>query len=383
MSYSETLFSISGLFTVLAAHPFVTYRPSLTLLKRMGVAPPLKAIPEAVATPRSFAVCVAAYNEEAVIEDKARNLLALRRHSQLPVDLLVYVDAASDDTLRRIQPYGDRIRLVVGERRLGKTAGMNRLVSMTEADILVFTDANVMVRADALDRLSRYFADPKVGCVCGHLLYANGADSPTADVGTRYWRAEESLKQLESDTGGVIGADGSIFAIRRSLHRPVPDHIIDDFYLSLAILCDGHAVVRAGDLRASESAATVSADEYRRKRRISCQAFNVHRLLRHRLAGLHWSLRYKYVSHKLLRWFSLINAGCGGACLLAGCALAGAWMPAAILAIPGVLGLCLARPREILLSLAGTTHGLVNSLAGERFQTWTPAASRATRPAGS
>jgi len=364
-----------------AAHPFITYGPSLTVLKWLGVRPPLKEVPGAATPVRSFAVCVSAFNEESVIDDKAKNLLALRRHSELPVDLLVYVDAATDGTWQRLQPYADRITLVAGRERLGKTAGMNLLASMTDADILVFTDANVMMRADALDRLRRHFRDPTVGCVCGHLIYANGTDSPTAALGARYWRSEETIKQRESETGGVIGADGSLFAIRGILHQPVPDHIIDDFYLSLAILCDGHAVIRAGDVRATEGATIDSADEYRRKQRIACQAFNVHRLLRRRLAGLHWSLRYKYFSHKLLRWFSLINAGCGGFCLAGGCLIGGDWRPGLTLAILGAVGVTLRPSREILLSLAATTHGLLSSMDGKRFQTWHPPTSRSLRSA--
>ena len=381
MTYSQSLFYLSGIFMFAAAHPFATYGPSLAVLKWLKVTPPLRRVPDAGSPVRSFAVCVSAFNEEQVIEDKALNLLAMRRHCTVPVDLLVYVDAATDATLQRLSPYADRIRVVAGNERRGKTAGMNLLVSMTEAEVVVFTDANVMMRADSLDRLHRYFDDPTVGCVCGHLIYANGGDSPTANIGALYWRAEERTKQLESETGGVIGADGSIFAIRRSLHRPVPDHIIDDFYLSLAILCEGHAVVRAGDVRATEAAASDSTDEYLRKRRIACQAFNVHRLLRRRLAGLHWSLRYKYVSHKLLRWLSLINASCATGLLAAAGAISGDWLPTGALAIFGTVLVSLPRTREILLSLAATTHGLLRSLEGERFQTWRPAPSRTIRSA--
>src|SRR6185295_2273749 len=108
----------------------------------------------------------------------------------------------------------------------------------------------------------------------------------TAETGSLYWRLEEAIKRLESETGSVMGADGSIFAIRRALHRPPPPDIIDDMYVSLAIACDGHRVVRAGDARAEEESVGRSGEEFRRKVRISCQAFNVHRLLWPRLKRL-------------------------------------------------------------------------------------------------
>ncbi len=342
---------------------------------------------------RSFAVCVCAYNEEAVIEEKVHNLLALRQSTDLPVEILVYVDAATDRTAEILQPYSDRLHLVIAAERRGKSAGMNRLVSLSTADVLVFTDANVMMEPMALMRLKPYFSDPTVGCVCGHLVYTNAAETATAAVGAAYWRSEEELKQLDSDTGGVIGADGSIFAIRRSLHRPVPDDIIDDFYLSLSILCDGHKVIRADDVRATETSAAESSDEFRRKVRIACQAFNVHRLMRHRLRCLHWTLRYKYVSHKLLRWLSPLTASAGTAFFALAMAAWLGWpvgLLVLVLATTGVDFLVtgpvpapLQRPREIALALAGTAVGVVRSLQGKRFQTWRPPQSRAMRTTNS
>ena len=144
-------------------------------------------------------------------------------------------------------------------------------------------DANVVFAPDAVRRLLRPFADPAVGCVCGHLVYTapdgaaaeGGGGGATAATGSLYWRLEERIKELESRTGSVMGADGSIFAIRRALHRPPPRDIIDDMYVSLSILCDGHRVVRAGDALAYEATVSRPAEEFRRKIRIACQAFIV------------------------------------------------------------------------------------------------------------
>ncbi len=381
------LLCASILLLFLAIHPFLTYGLSLRLMRRFGLGCPAQPVPGAGRPVRSFAICVAAYNEERVIGPKLDNLLALRRATPWPVDILVYVDAARDRTAEIVAAYGDQVRAVVASERRGKTAGMNRLVAMTDADVVVFTDANVMLHPDALLRLEPHFADPAVGCVCGTLDYVNGADSATAAVGAAYWRHEEGLKRLESETGGVIGADGSIFAIRRSLHRPVPDDIIDDFAVSLSILCAGHRVVRAADVRAAETAATESADEFRRKVRIACQAFNVHRLMRPKLRRLHWTLRYKYLCHKLLRWLCLVDAAAAGLACTLGLGLWLGWQTALLPPAAGTLALAVVlaarRPREALLAMLATTLGLVRSLRGERFQTWDPPLSRDFRPTGS
>jgi cellulose synthase/poly-beta-1,6-N-acetylglucosamine synthase-like glycosyltransferase len=96
---------------------------------------------------------------------------------------------------------------------------MNTLAAATNAEFIVFSDANVMFAPDAITRLLCPFADPAVGCACGHLIYRAAEASATAATGSIYWRLEETIKELESRTGSTMGADGSIFAIRRVLHR--------------------------------------------------------------------------------------------------------------------------------------------------------------------
>ncbi|HVJ55905.1 MAG TPA: glycosyltransferase family 2 protein [Aliidongia sp.] len=375
-------FGLFVLFLFLSLHPFTTYPLSLMLLKswRGGAGP--KTQPMAEQAP-SFAICMCAYNEAAAIEEKCRNLLALKE-TRPNLQLLAYVDASTDQTAEILERYAPAITVVVSPDRHGKTHGMNRLVGMAKADILLFTDANVMLDLTVLDRLERYFADPEIGCVCGHLQYTNGADSGTAETGSLYWRLEEKIKQLESDLGSVMGADGSIFAIRRALHHPPPDNIIDDMYVSLMILCDGYRVVRAPDVMAYEEAVASMGAEFQRKIRIACQAFNVHRLLWPRLRRQDWLTLYMYVSHKLLRWLSIYSLGVAGLCFLALCASLGhPMLGLALIALalgPVLLGGRFGvRPfpkiLSILTALVGAGIGVYRSLRGERFQVWASTSS--------
>jgi len=378
------VFLVMGIVLALCfLHPFATYPLSLLLL------PPKKAsgggLPDG--RPETFAICFCAYNEDHVIEEKIRNLLALSAGRQ-DVEILAYVDAATDRTASLLQPYADRIRLHVSDTRHGKSHGMNLLVGMTSASIVVFTDANVMLDPAALDHLPAAFADPAVGCVCGNLIYSNPDASVTAASGSLYWRLEEAIKRQEARTGSVMGADGSIFAIRRRLHRPVPDDIIDDMYLSFSILCEGHRIGRAEQVKAREASATSQSDEVRRKKRIACQAFNVHRLLWPQIRHVGALDLYKYISHKLLRWFSIYTLLGAVLCLAAAGFLAG--HGGAVLAIAALGAMALlagsywhVRPFDqlwdILCAFWATGAGVWLSLKGQRFQTWNPAASVRTQ----
>jgi hypothetical protein len=190
-----------------------------------------------------------------------------------------------------------------------------------------------------------------------------------------------------------MGADGSIFAIRRALHRPPPVDLIDDMFVSLSVLSAGARIVRAADAIAYEEIVSRPAEEFRRKVRIACQAFNVHRALHDQLRRLSWLDTYKYVSHKLVRWLTIYLLAGSALCLFAGFALAGAW--SALLLVLGTATLVgaalavsrsgpLAKIRDILAAFIATGIGVWRSLRGDRFQTWNPPSSaRGIPPRGS
>lgn len=377
------LFAVAGLSLLLALHPFVTYPLSLKILKALRGSHGAARVNEQFTPAPTFAVCMCAYNEERVIEAKLRNLLALREREP-GLAIHVYVDAASDRTADILRGYADVIDLYVATERHGKTYGMNLLSTRARADILVFTDANVFLAEDCVADLRRHFADRMVGCVCGNLNYTNGNSSVTAQSGSLYWRFEEALKRLESDTGSMMGADGSIFAIRRELRRAPPDHIIDDMYVSLMAIVQGYRMVQARDVRAYEESVTHAGEEFDRKVRIACQAFNVHRLLWPHLRELDALTRYKYLSHKFIRWLSIYFLGIAALAFLTGLAVMGqaalALMLTALSAFAVVIGsrwsvAPFTQVVDLLCAFAGTGVGVWRSIRGERFQTWTPAAS--------
>jgi len=373
------LFILSGLFFLLAQHPFVTYPLSLRVLRRWRRQPILPA----GETAENIALLVCAYNEEAIIAEKAENMLALKRvFPQL--EMFIYVDGAIDRTAEILERYKKRIHVLATPRRRGKTYGMNQLVSLTKASILIFTDANVMFDVESFRHLIPYFADGLVGCVCGHLQYTNTKETVTAANGSLYWRLEERIKQLESDTGSVMGADGSVFAIRRELHRPPPASIVDDMFVSLNILCDGYRIVRAPDVLAYEASVTSPHEEFARKARIACMAYNAHRLLWPRLRRLSALNLYKYISHKWLRWLTIYWLALSAMFFEGGMIYSDMGTEGAAIMVLGSIALATGKilrippaPQlaDILMAFLGAGLGVFRSIRGERLPIWAPAAS--------
>ena len=392
------LLSLALVALFLAIHPFITYPLSLALLSRLGVrdkAPVERGsarIAGGTGTPaadkaRTVTICLSVFNEERVIDQRIANLLEIAR-SVPGTRISVYADGSTDGTVDKLRALGDRIDLVVSPARLGKTHGMNLLVARATSDIIVFTDAAVTMGPKALPAMLAHFqADPAVGCVCGRIVAVKGGDeqdySETASTSKRYWAFDATIRDLETRVASVIGAHGPLFAIRRSLHSPAPVEYFDDFFVSMDILLKGHRSIQSDEFIAYKAVATRREDEFRRKIRIACQSFHIHRLLVPRLRRQSLLIRYCYASHKTLRWLTIFSLA---AAALLGTAWAlsvghGLYALAAWLLFGAMMALGSMNVRpfsagyEVMAALVANGIGVLQSRRGVVYQTWTPANS--------
>ncbi len=386
---------LAAVALMLALHPYVTFPLSLIILARFRNRPQLPVAESAVkagplTSPETdrpeIAILLCVHNEENIIHGRIDYLLELA--DSVPcTQILVYSDGSTDGTNDILRSYEHRITLVESTERHGKTHGMNLLVSLTSCRLIVFTDAAVRIGTDALTNVIRHFEDPDVGCVCGQIIAVvgnnEGKTSSTSDTSIKYWAFDALIRQLETRITSVIGAHGPLFAIRHELHEPPPVDVFDDFYLSMAILYNGHRVVQADDVIGFKETATKREDEYARKIRISCQAFHVHRLMKTRLQQQTLLIRYLYAGHKTLRWLTIFSLA--GAIFFATLALLSANFHTLVIVawvvFAGILTLGYAGVKpcswisEALLLLMATGIGVIQSIRGDVYQTWSSAAS--------
>jgi len=250
----------------------------------------------------SVSILIPAYNEETVIAAKLDNALALDYPEGLRE---VIVASESDDgTNAIVARYADRgVRLIASERRRGKVANLGRAIPHASGEILVFTDANAMFRADALKKLVRNFADPRVGSVSGRLVYRRPGDAAAASGEETYWGLEMMVKRASSALGSLPGANGSLFALRRSLYRPISETRGDDFELPIRVILDGYDSVLEPDAVSEEPPASRYRDEYHRKVRIiNWMLTSALILLREAVSRGRWLIAFQLLSHKLNRW---------------------------------------------------------------------------------
>lgn len=356
-------------------YPYLIYPLVLRTLSRK----PVRAAPADF--PVSLLFC--AYNEVEALPDKIDNLRKLRE--RMPnLEVLAYDDNSNDGSSELLAQAADVVTVIRGAGRTGKAAGMKRLAALARGEILIFTDANVILAPDAIANLLPYYADPDVGGVCGTLRYSSDPASATAQVGTLYWRLDEDLRLHESATGDVMGADGSIFSTRKSLYPSFPDTVLDDFTVSMNVIFAGQRLISAPDVIAYERSVARREEEVRRKIRIGARAFHTHMHLKKQIKRMSARNRFKYMSHKLLRWFGGLFLAAGGGFALIAIALASPFA-ALGLAVTGCLLLLaslrsrngiLANLGDILLSTFATLIGVVQGMRGRTVTTWSPAKSR-------
>lgn len=381
-------------------------------------------------------VLLSVFDEEAVIERKILNFLALDYPAER-IELCVVSDGCTDATESIVARYaGQRVRLVRQEARGGKTRALNRAAAEAQGDVLVFTDANAMFRPDCVRRLVERLADPGVGLVSGVSVYVDASGNTTA--GGVYRRYEEWIKSRESDLFSIVGADGAAYAMRRALYTPLAPEYINDLLHPVQVLLAGARAVsepRAVVEEESDAPATSPGStqpgstqpgstssggrssfgtspgpqsgaqsrprpqaqsdsqpdtgaEMRRQTRIMAQSWLIClRQLPVLVRRGCWGFVWQMLSHKVLRWTTLpLLAVCAVSALM----LVPRGMPytlaAAALACGGLLAWAGARglgdgrgwgghARTAWLFVvlhAAAVNGLFRLLRGQTFVTWTP-----------
>ncbi len=251
----------------------------------------------------SVTLIVSCYNEKDVIADKINNCLAIDYPKQL-LDIIFISDGSTDGTDELIKELStEQIKLIRQEGRLGKTSGLNLGVAQSKGELIVFSDANAMYQEDAIKKLVRHFADENVGLVVGAAIYTDGNENSAAQSENSYWEYELTIKRWESDIHSVVGGDGAIYAIRRSLYDPLDAKDINDFVNPLEIIAKGYRGIFDREAICLEETAGDFIKEARRKERIVNRSFRglmkVKRVMNPFKTGF---FALEVISHKLLRW---------------------------------------------------------------------------------
>jgi cellulose synthase/poly-beta-1,6-N-acetylglucosamine synthase-like glycosyltransferase/spore germination protein YaaH/peptidoglycan/xylan/chitin deacetylase (PgdA/CDA1 family) len=191
-------------------------------------------------------VMIPAYNEESVIVDTVRSALA----STYPhLEILAVDDGSTDRTAELVREnFGrdPRARLLLQPNR-GKPAALNHALSEAVGEIVVSIDADTIVDPEAISRLVRHFADPKVGAVAGNVKVMNRNKWLTRWQALEYITSQNLEKRAFDLLNCIPVVPGAAGAWRTDLLRAnggfSGDTVAEDTDLTLTIRRNGWKIL--------------------------------------------------------------------------------------------------------------------------------------------
>lgn len=288
-------------------HTYLLYPVFMRLLGLFSKKPHFPQLPSAEDLP-TVEIIFAAYNEEAVIEQKILSSF----NSSYPAEKLsvrIGSDASSDrtdDIIRKLQSKYPKLHFKRFPGRTGKAGIINELWQQSQADLVIFTDANIIFEKQTIPELVAPALSEKVGIVGGEIFYSRVGRSGISRQEDAYLRWENGLKRLESRIfGKAMGVEGGCYLIKRELFPGIPPlYFMEDFYVSLSVMKQKHQVLINPRAKCFEDVSVLSSEEFKRKTRISIGNFQNLKAFSAWMFRDFFPAGFIFLSHKVLRWLT-------------------------------------------------------------------------------
>lgn len=331
----------------------------------------------------TVSLLIAAHNEAAHLPETLRNKLELD-YPRDRLEIVVVSDGSTDNTDESVRAFAaEGVLLIRQEPRQGKTMALNRGREVARGEIVAFADANSLWDRGALRDLTRAFHDPRVGYATGCLAYGNPGSTVTGAGSGLYMAYENWVRRLETRVGSVVGVNGGIDAVRRSLYAPMRADHLPDFILPLRVMQQGYRVVFRPAALSYEDALERSPDEFRMRVRVSLRALHALLEMRSLLSPRYGVFAFQLLLHKVLRYavFSAMLVALAANLMLAAHPLyrwilagQGVFYAAATAGIMlrGRGGWLLTLPTFLVVANSAAALAFLKLLRGERQVQWTP-----------
>lgn len=261
--------------------------------------------------PSSYSIIISARNESAHIRAKIENTLDLDWYdgkkirdvllNSKEVEVVIADDASDDGTDKIVSEYAaSGVKISRLSVRGGKEVAQKRAVEMSTGEIIIFTDAKVMISHDIILKARAYFSNPKVGAISSidNVIDESGESGEGA-----YVRYEMKVRELESEVASLVGLSGSCFLVRREVAKAIRDNLASDFFCASEAVRNGQRSILAKDIIGTYKAVTDSSKEYERKIRTvvrgmtalfaQTEVFDMSK---------YGFFTFQVISHKIYRW---------------------------------------------------------------------------------
>ena len=256
----------------------------------------------------SVSVLMSLYNEEEVISEKIKSIYASSYPSD-KLEIIIGSDNSSDNTNNLVIELSSKysnLHFFEFNTRQGKPNVINQLFTKATGNILVLTDANVMLDKNTIFELVKHFKNEKIGLSDSRMINTKESISikGISVQESSYISREVEIKKNEGKLWGtMMGPFGGCYAIRKELYSIVPENfLVDDFFINMSVLAQNKMAVNNKDAIVYEDVSDNIKEEFRRKIRISTGNFQNLSTFFKLLFSKRKGLSFCFLSHKVLRW---------------------------------------------------------------------------------
>ncbi len=175
---------------------------------------------------RFVSVLIPAFNEERVIVESVRRVLA---SEDVRLEIIVIDDGSKDRTSAlAAAAYADepRVRLLTLDNG-GKARALNRGLALATGSIVIALDADTQFEKATVARLARWFADDEIGAVAGNAKVGNRVNLVTRWQAVEYVTAQNLERRALTQFDAITVVPGAVGAWRRAALDAVGGYPVD------------------------------------------------------------------------------------------------------------------------------------------------------------
>ncbi len=252
----------------------------------------------------SVSIVISAYRPGSTIKNKLVSIMDLD-YPKEKLEVLIGLDGPDEEAEEVLTGFSSifpSLKVLRCDKRRGKPAVLNDLLSEAKGEVLVFTDARQPLHPHSVRKLVEVLGDPSVGAVSGELVFLDDEGMVKGDIGL-YWKYEKKIRACESRLYSMIGVTGALYAMRREFVRPLPEDIIlDDLWQPFNALREGKRIVF---LPGAVVYDWVSEDEWREfQRKVRTLVGNYQLIAKDQFfLSFKNPIFWQFLSHKIFRLF--------------------------------------------------------------------------------
>ncbi|NWF86640.1 glycosyltransferase [Candidatus Bathyarchaeota archaeon] len=195
-----------------------------------------------------ISILIPVHNEEITIASKLENIKNVS-YPKNKIEIIVADDASEDNTLIKVKDFIQQnselnIKLVRQTPRAGKSATLNKALTLATNPIIIVSDADTLWPLGMLQNALPYLSDPRVGAVTGRGSNSNVDETWATKAESTYLQFANLLRLGESKKHSTIRFEGGFCAYKKEVFEGFDCETgSDDSGTALKIVQNGYRTI--------------------------------------------------------------------------------------------------------------------------------------------